>query len=109
MHKLRDRTFEDCDIVGPAVLMTLPNCKLQECHWDRPGGFPEEVLYWYKPSYRNNVMLFGSIILENCVFRRCRFLLTGIAASDEMLKLARDRGRLDAEVVTPSERKTTSP
>ena len=109
MHKLEDRTFEECDIVGPAVLMTLPNCKLQECHWERPAGSPEEVLYWYKPSYRNHVLLYGSIILENCVFRRCRFILTGIVASDEMLKRAREQGRLDAEEVTRSEQETTSP
>ncbi len=62
---IRNRTFIDCDIVGPANALFLPDCIFQNC-----GGEAVDGLIIREGSFARNGFGF-----ENCTFRNCRFYL----------------------------------
>jgi hypothetical protein len=70
---IRGRTFEDCTIYGPAVVLPLDYITLEHNSFD---GAPEAVL-WEIPDER--AVIIGAIGLIDCIFRRCRFQGIGVA------------------------------
>jgi hypothetical protein len=81
---IRSRTFEDCDIYGPAVLIAVGTGIMQECGFEGDA----ETVFWEIPAER--VRIAGAIALEDCVFRRCRFSKIGLAGTREFIKKARE-------------------
>ncbi|MDO8613729.1 MAG: hypothetical protein Q7R32_13060 [Dehalococcoidia bacterium] len=77
---IRDRTFEECEIFGPAVLIPLGAGVLQECSFE---GDPASV-FWEIPSGR--VAIAGAIGLQDCVFKRCKFRRIGLAGPPEAIE-----------------------
>lgn len=70
---LRDLTFENCTIVGPAVLALLESTTISGCTWDGPF----DAFAWPIPEGRPWVI--GAIGLVNVSFYGCRFQRIGLA------------------------------
>ena len=71
--------FNDCDIVGPAVLAVLDHVTMTHNSFD---GDMESVL-WEVPRTRTRVL--GAIGIRNCTFRDCRFHRIGLAGTAEFV------------------------
>lgn len=68
---IKDKTFEDCTLVGPAVLAPRGTTVLQNNNFEGPlSSFVYEI-----PEER---FVIGIIGLEDCVVRRCRFEKIGL-------------------------------
>jgi hypothetical protein len=72
-------TFENCQIVGPAVLLPLENCTFRSNTFE---GDEEAILWELRPP-RTRVL--GVIALRSCVFVGCRFTRIGIAGPPELI------------------------
>ena len=75
---VRNRTFVDCHIYGPAVLV-LDGCTLRGITFDTPI----DSLFILVTQER----AWGVIKIENCIFKDCRFMKIGIAGSAEFKQL----------------------
>ncbi len=64
---ISDTRFEQCRLVGPAVIALLGDSSLIGC--DLPGPF--EAFFWEIPAERE--MVFGAVAFVNCEFVGCRF------------------------------------
>ncbi|MBD1541001.1 hypothetical protein G9E11_01770 [Arthrobacter sp. IA7] len=79
-QKISGITFENCLIMGPAVVvMTGGDGTLQGCTFD--GDL--DAILWEIPQSRGSVL--GAIELESCHFIDCRFTLVGFAGPAEFL------------------------
>ncbi|MBI3750365.1 MAG: hypothetical protein HY263_01755 [Chloroflexi bacterium] len=76
---LRDKVFEDCAIFGPAVLVLSEHVALGVTVM---AERPSDMLFTLEPGRK----VMGPIIVENCVFRRCRFVNIGLMADAEGIK-----------------------
>lgn len=78
--KIVKRRFENCQIIGPAVIVPLDGTSISHCSWDAPG--PDAIL-WLVPRERSFVI--GAIGVIACEFFKCKFVSVGIAvtADDE--------------------------
>ncbi|WP_350004373.1 hypothetical protein [Pseudarthrobacter sp. WHRI 8279] len=86
---IRDRIFEDCLILGPAVL-ALVGSTLEECIFD--GDV--DALLWEIPPER--LQIIGAIQMENCTFLRCRFQMIGFAGPKDFAELFRSQIQIAA-------------
>lgn len=77
IHEVR---FENCEIVGPAVLGLVHNVNVIGCAFDAPGP---DALFWPIPEARGAVM--GAVGLVNVEFSSCRFRRIGIAVPEAQL------------------------
>lgn len=68
---LHEVTFENCTIVGPAVVV-LMGCAMIECVFEGPN----EALFW--PLGDRNYVI-GAIGLVNCTLVSCRLQRIGVA------------------------------
>ena len=73
---LRELVFEDCEIVGPAVLAIMDRNQMRECRLD--AG--EQL--WDVPMQRGYV---GAIGLVACLFERCYFRRVGFIGAPETM------------------------
>jgi hypothetical protein len=65
---VRDRTFEDCEIVGPVALVSVGSGnEVSECEYP---GTPE-----YLGQTRAGPSADDILFVADCTFRRCRFAL----------------------------------
>jgi hypothetical protein len=65
-----DHVFEDCNIVGPAVLIAVGDeTEFLDCRFPAPPG----AFLWEVPT---GVRKYGAVLLRRCIFRRCRFGIT---------------------------------
>jgi len=71
---IHDRTFEDCDLYGPAIVF-FEGCMCTECRYDAASA---EDLCIVISEPRN---LIGVIMFSRCVLRRCRFKNVGMIAT----------------------------
>jgi len=76
-YALEDLIFENCVIMGPAVLLPLEGVAFNECGFDAPGA---EWIIWRIDPGRPGVT--GAIGVNRCEFHSCRFVGIGIATSD---------------------------
>ena len=74
------KTFTECVIEGPAVVVLLAGATLEGCNLGVATN-PRSLLY--KPMGEK---LAGVIGLTNCRFINCRFVQVGFTGSDEMLE-----------------------
>ena len=71
---IKDKTFEDCDIHGPAVAAILSGTDFIDCTFAEGGN--HSSLIWTPEPSRNSYV--GAIGLEECIFRRCNFRNVGL-------------------------------
>jgi hypothetical protein len=81
--RIGHRVFEDCDIIGPAVIWMI-RAWLEDCTIRDDG---QTILL----PLENEVRAAGAIIVNDCRFLRCRFHNIGIAGSAEDLQQYRAR------------------
>lgn len=77
---LADLRFENCTIIGPAVLALIDDVVLSNCGFDAPGA---DAVFW--PVAPNRQIVIGAIGLVRVEFYSCRFMRIGIAAIEDTL------------------------
>lgn len=81
-------TFENCEILGPAVVILLGNTLLDQCHWT---GDPDAVIW---PAHGRTAVV-GAIGLQDCVITGCQFYRVGVLVPDEQMAMVRRGFGLD--------------
>lgn len=82
---IRDKTFEDCEIIGPAVVHLGPHTMIVETGFD---GDLASLAY----EVRGTRGAIGVIRLEDCVIRRCRMRGIGFMGQGIAKALAKGTG-----------------
>lgn len=79
---ISNRTIEDCEIRGPVMIALLGGVTIADSGFDGDQNslFVEIV---------DRRMIFGAIGLQNCIFRRCRFIAIGIIGTKEQIEQAK--------------------
>lgn len=77
---IRDKTFTDCAIEGPALVAVLKDTTFEGCNM---GAATDARSLLYAPE---GPQLVGAIGLQNCRFVRCRFVQIGFTGSPAFLK-----------------------
>jgi len=80
-------TFENCTLVGPAVLVPIGDTRISHCE------FPSDLDAFLWPVDRERVL--GGIALVDCVLSQCSFdAMLGLATSPEIAdQIRRDLGK----------------
>lgn len=81
-NRIQKRTFEDCTILGPAVLAPI----LWAGGAFEQNTFENPKILMVAPQ---NMELFGVIALEGCVFRWCHFRRVGIVGDRDLIEYFR--------------------
>lgn len=71
---IQGRTFENCQILGPAVLALLGKTTISHCTFD---GNDFEDIAW--PIATDRQTMIGAVGVADCEFFRCRLVQIGIA------------------------------
>ena len=71
-------SFENCLIVGPAVMLVLGGTTISGCDL---GGDAVALFWLVEPEDRPSVL--GAIGARNCEFLGCRFENVGLAGTEE--------------------------
>ena len=79
---IEGRSFTDCTIEGPAVILVLENVSFDRTNFGPTGGDMRNMLF--RPM---GDMAIGAIPVRNCTFTNCRFLTLGITGNDELLNV----------------------
>ncbi len=80
---LEDLRFENCQIIGPALLYLMEDVGLDDCEFDTPDF---ESTFWPVEPERHNIV--GPIGLRNVHFTSCAFSRIGFAVNrDEIARL----------------------
>lgn len=80
---ISNRTIEDCEIRGPAMICLLGGVTLDDNRFD--GDNIDELFV----EVVENRIIVGAIGLKDCVFRRCRFTKIGIIGSKKQIEEAK--------------------
>ncbi|HEX4144606.1 MAG TPA: hypothetical protein VHY91_13960 [Pirellulales bacterium] len=84
-----NKTFESCDIAGPAVIMFGGRGgTIYDSSFETP---PEDAAFWEIPDGRQHIV--GVIAFEECTFRKCRFSGIGIAGGREFIETMKQQIR----------------
>jgi hypothetical protein len=76
---IQGQRFENCTIVGPAVLALMGRVTLTHCFFDAPTA---DALFWPVPPERGQVL--GAIGVRDTEFYSCRFQRIGFAGPPEL-------------------------
>lgn len=79
---IENKTFTDCRIEGPAVLLAAGGCKFDECDMGFSGGDIRNLLL--APVGPEKVI--GTIAFQNCEFLRCKFHAVGFTGAPAFLQ-----------------------
>ena len=79
---IEGRTFVDCTIEGPALMLVLENVSFDRTNFGPTGGDLRNMLF--RPLGEMGI---GAIPVRNCTFTNCRFLTLGITGNDELLNM----------------------
>lgn len=77
---IKDKTFTDCVIEGPAVMAVMNGTTFDSCAM---GTTTDVKTLLYRPV--SKTMMAGVIGVGNCRFVRCRFVQVGFTGSEELL------------------------
>jgi hypothetical protein len=103
LFTIENRTFTDCLLEGPAVVLPIEGCHFDDCFFGEHGGDPNVLLLAPLGGYQ----VVGAIPFRNCRFERCRFLGVGFTGTPDFLhQLA---GMLGSEVIAQSSTPTDQP
>ena len=78
---IEGRTFIECLIEGPAVLLPLSGCNFDGCNMGDAQGDPRSLML--KPVGSERVT--GTVAIRDCKFIRCRFLGVGSTGPQSFL------------------------
>lgn len=76
---IEHRVFEDCVIYGPAMLAIYRNVQMLYCTFDGIG-------YSFLFDLPGRRYITGPIVLDDCIFRRCRFVRIGLIGHTETIE-----------------------
>lgn len=77
---IKDKTFTDCVIEGPAVMAVMNGTFFDSCAM---GTTTDVKALLYRPV--SDVKMAGVVGVSNCRFVRCRFVQVGFTGSDQLL------------------------
>ena len=77
---IEGRTFIECLIEGPGILLPLGGCHFDACNMGEAHGDPRNLMV--KPLADR---VTGTIPIQNCKFIRCRFLGVGFTGEQAFL------------------------
>lgn len=78
---IEGKTFIDCRIHGPAVLIPVSGCAFDGCNLGDSHGDMRNLLL--KPMGPSKIV--GGIAMKDCRFERCDFLAIGYSGTPEFL------------------------
>ena len=84
---IEGRTFTDCRIQGPAVMLVLDGVDFEGVNFGPTGGDMRNMLF--RPL--SGDIAIGAIPVRNCSFRNCRFETLGITGSEDLLQMLVDQ------------------
>lgn len=79
---IEGRTFTDCVLDGPALMLVLEGVHFESTNFGPTGGDMRNMLF--QPM--GNVGI-GAIPVRNCTFTNCRFQTLGITGNEDLLKM----------------------
>jgi len=79
---IEGKTFIDCRLEGPAVMMPVGACEFDACDMGYSGGDVRNLML--APVGAEKVI--GAIAFRDCTFRRCKFFAVGFTGSPTFLK-----------------------
>ena len=79
---LDGRTFTDCAIEGPALMLVLENVHFDRTNFGPTGGDIRNMLF--RPMGEMGI---GAVAVRNCTFTNCRFQMLGITGNDQLLDM----------------------
>lgn len=80
---IEGRTFTDCFIEGPAVMLALEGVHFEGVNFGPTGGDMRNMLF--RPMSER--MAIGAIPVRNCTFRNCQFHTLGVTGAEALLKM----------------------
>ena len=80
---IEGRTFTDCFIEGPAVMLVLEGTHFEGVNFGPTGGDLRNILF--RPMSGQRAI--GAVPVRNCTFRNCQFHTLGITGSDDLLQM----------------------
>lgn len=80
---IEGRSFTDCYIEGPAVMLVLEGVHFEGTNFGPTGGDLRNMLF--RPM--SGQMAIGAIPVRDCTFRNCRFHTLGITGGDDLLRM----------------------
>lgn len=84
---IEGRTFTDCYIEGPAVMLVLEGTHFEGVNFGPTGGDLRNILF--RPMSGQRAI--GAVPVRNCTFRNCQFHTLGITGSDDLLQMLVDQ------------------
>jgi hypothetical protein len=87
---IEGRTFVDCVIDGPALVLVLDGTQFDGVDFGPCDGDIRGMLF----RSLNGTMAVGSIPVRNCVFRNCRFHNVGFTGNDDLLRMLSEQVRV---------------
>lgn len=79
---IEGRTFNNCQIDGPALMLVLEGVHFESTNFGPTGGNLRNMLF--QPM---GDMGIGAIPVRNCTFTNCRFNALGITGGEELLTM----------------------
>jgi len=76
------KTFIDCRLEGPAVIIPVSGCQFDACDMGYSSGDPRNLLL--APAGPDKVT--GAIAFKDCTFTRCNFFAVGFTGAPEFLQ-----------------------
>ena len=77
---IENKTFTDCIIEGPAVVVMADGCAMDGCHM---GTASDPAMLLLRPVGKT---VNGVIAFKNCKFIRCRFAAIGFVGDDKFIE-----------------------
>jgi hypothetical protein len=78
---IEDRTFRDCIIEGPAVLLPVDACNFDNCDFGSTSGDIRNLIL--RPE---GARVTGAIAMTRCLFFDCRFVAIGFTGHDNFIR-----------------------
>lgn len=79
---IEGRTFTDCTIEGPALMLVLDGVHFESTNFGPTGGDLRNMLF--QPMGNMGI---GAIPVRNCTFKNCQFQTLGITGNEDFLKM----------------------
>lgn len=79
---IEGRTFTDCMIEGPSIMLVLDGVHFDGTNFGQTGGDMRNMLF--RPMGN---MAIGAIPVRNSTFRNCQFHTLGITGADDLLQM----------------------
>ncbi len=79
---IEGRTFTDCIIEGPALMLVLESVHFESTNFGPSGGDIRNILF--RPLGERGI---GAIPVRDCLFQNCHFDALGITGNDSLLQM----------------------